>query len=758
MLVNYTAKKGIKLYGDESFCLYPPEVLSPRNLLLNGDLKYGLYGWSGLTSTSLSIENGLLKILGAAGTYARQLVQVTSGKAYYYRATSVVGNTTTMQIRVLDGTTMAVLYDSQYALVDDVYGSWFTATSNSIYFELKMPVGYVSTDYLYFKDMMLAEFQAIGARAINLVSNSYFPDTVGWTAENGATLLASGGNLDITNGTATQGSAYTIIQVTAGLVYKLHYHFSFVFGTNVNVGVGTAATRSLYGGSATTISASRNGYVYFSPTVSGDCYITLTNLSTTLGHISSWGRVTTVQSNATIVDNEFRLSTSQWVLTGGWALNGLGQATITGGTGSTLTQNLTPFYVIGERYTIYFKLTIPSESILVDIYDTTSVVSASYTVSGYYSLSFTARATLTKLKFTSQATAAALAVELVTGGLSVPDAVNPEGGSLVGGAMGSAVSESNTGTPCVLSTGIYASPTYQDIESGLLSPVLGRQQVGTGDFTYYGWLYSGHGGSSNVFYLKKGDFADGQILGYLDLNGYMNFAISDNGAVSNDYVVTSASVSNRWVFWELVRSGANVFIRINGNAASPVVVLSQAVTSLDTVNGFNYIGSFNDYTVTFLTIASHVRFVPSAVTLQRSRATYASEKDMFKRDERYSVVDSLVELLVDSPTNINSKTTMVGTTIIPDSGRYQETTVNRMDELLQAASKELDYFELIEFKAFLTAVVQGGLFTYDAYAVSPENYINNLEVFLVGNSVSPTRQGNLERFIVSWSMRKRGGY
>lgn len=759
MLIKYTAKKGIKLYGDETFCMSPPEISSPRNLLTNGDLRYGLYGWVGSSTNVASIVSGLLRVTGAAGAYARQLVETVSGESYYYKAVTLAGSVANTQVRVLDGTTLATIYDSGSVPSGISYGSWFVATSNSVYFELLTPTGATGTDYCHFKGLTLSEYKVMGASADNLVPNAYFPDTVGWTAESGAILLASGGDMTVENGTATSGKASAVIQVTAGLMYKLQYSFYQVVVTNANIAVGTVGARDAYGGTIS-MTHSKLGYVYFVPTASGDCYITLENESTTVGHKSGWGSITVMESNATVADGEFRVSTSQWVAVGSWVPNGLGQATITGGYGDTLSQTFTNGFVVGRQYTLFFRLTVPSDNIKVELLNVnlaTSAYVATYTVSGYYSVVFIAEDVSVTLTFTSQTSSAVLLVEQVTGGLSVAGINGISLSSLIEGRVGSAVSGSNTGTPCTLAVGNFPQPNLTEIESGIRAPVFDEQQVGTADFTYCGWLYTEP--NSGGFFMKRGDEADGAVFGYIDYLGNMAFLVSQDGLATYDLAYTDNPVTQRWVFWELVRSGSTIFIRVNGEAASPVAPLSLATGSHSSANGYNYVGAFPFFSNTsLLSLASHVRFIPSAVSTQRSRTVYSLEKDMFKADEKYAVVDNTVELLVASPTSIGSKTSMVGTTVIPDSGKYQETTVNRMDDLLSAASKELDYFELIEFKAFLSAVVQGGLFEYDAYAVSDQNYINNLEVFLVGNSVAPARQGSLELFIVSWNMRRRGGY
>lgn len=763
MFVQYTATKGLKLYGDEAFCMSPPEITSPRNLLTNGDLKYGLYGWSVFSDATLTLEKGRLKVTTTHATNAgkiHQLVEVTSGVPCLIRARILGGSYNIAQIRIYDGTSLALIYNSNSVTVDDTtVGSWFTPTSDSVYVRIEVNGGAIGRS-VYFSDLILCELEVKGVNAANLVTNSYFgTDTTGWTASNGGILTAPGGVLDIENGSATAGRGYTTFSVVSGRFYKIPFKFIYV-DTNATVKIGTSINSTVYG--LQTMSSSEEGYLVFRATATGTAYLTLSNNSSSVSLSSQWDNIICHECNAVVTNENFTAASVGWTTGGIWAIDIVNRwATITGGgSGDQLTQGATGWgqFVVGEHYTFTYKLTIPAEALMVVIRNVnlaTDELSVQYTASGLYQVSFTAQDTDIELRFVSDSTVNTLKVEAVTGYLSTIDPVEANGGSHIDGLTGVSVSESNTSTGVLQGPAALPSPISTDIESGLSVRVIDAQQVGTGDWTLCGWLHAEN--NANFFYRKENiTITGGSIRGGITSTGTMQFTVSDDGRATYDLVETSISVTGKWVFWELVRSGGTVFIRINSETASSVVTLVNAVGSLDTERGFNLVGYYYPFTVNTYSSYDAVRFTPSAVTRARSRTIYSSEKTNYIRDNKYSQLDSVVDLFVDQPTRIDSESQIIGNTVIADGGAFQETIVNRADLLLAASSKELDSFEVIEFIAFLDAVTRGGLFTYDAYASSIDNFINLYEVFLTSKNYKPSRQGALEYFTVSWAMRVRG--
>jgi len=601
MLAIYEAQKGLKLYGDEVFCISSVPVPNSLNRLRNGDLRYKLEFWTPGANTTLTLVKGKLRVENTSSSTAAnasQVVNLVSGADYVLRVNSRVSEYN-HHIRVWEDGTLT----TQVASVTDIdltgsYWLKFTAPGDSVYLELVLAVGTAGA-YADFYDMLISEYVSSGVPWSNLISNSFFSsDVTGWSVDSGGVVTQTRGRM-VLESTTGFGLTYVTFTPVANAFYRFTFKFFIQAAVKGRVYVGTTALNPVWGDYGE-MSADEDGYIVFRPTTAATVFLVLNvNLSGS-GNFTEWDDAVAYRSNDVLIDGRFAKVSAFWSL-GSWAASTSGgKATISGGRGSRLTQAQTGALVVGSGYMFSFRLTIPSESLTVTVMNTeldTTLVSATYTASGVYSLFFLAESTDYALVFESAADSAALEVTNVRGGLAVAGADG--NGAFIEGEVSVVSSSDNTDTPVLATLGQADWGRGVPIKDALSVPVTSAQNVGTGDWSYTGWsVFKGVTSGGDFVFIKRNDASRGYkgepaIEGRLSDTGVLQFRISDDGMVTSDIVQTHASVPPGPFMWELIRSGTQVSIRINSVNSSRRVELLLAAGSLDNTQGVNYLGDYN---------------------------------------------------------------------------------------------------------------------------------------------------------------------
>lgn len=773
MLVQYTAEKGLKLYGDEAFCSAAIPVQSARNLLINGDLRYGTYGWLGGSGTTLSIVAGKLNALDVSGPPEPLLYQVidTDIGSVYLFVFKVEQTLASLRLKIQESDALGAVLEN--TLLVSGHGTnlfEFTATSTKTYIELGIAVAAGVVSFTV-SSMRLTKAASQGAPYANLVLNPNFTiDTANWVSLNGAVLTLETQKLRVTNGTAAASSALAVMNVISGDFYKLQFSYRTAYQDGY-ISVGRIGSLPTDYGLTYSLTADIDSHLIFRPDVTGQITVGLSTTPGGVGNISMWDSITLSKCNDTIVNGKFFSALFGWVTTQWLHIASTNYTYVTGNMGAQIYQDQLASHVIGQHYTYTITLVVPGDSLIVKLRNltlSTDALELVYTSSGTYAFSFVAEDTDIRLIFESGTAVETLQVSEVRGGLSEVDVTGTGAAGIVEGRPLIAGSVSNTETPqlVLIYEPLLTTPAVFN-EQNFAVPITEVQKVGVGDFTVTGWIdyaETSRTGIVTLYYMGGGTLtgltAPSVLLSLTSVESKLKFDIID-GVGGVESVTTFGSAAGSPIFFEAIREAGEIFIRLGSKISSAKVA---STFSLDLAPGFNFVGkapgnvadTLNGLLFGRYGGISLCRFIPSAVSSSRSVLVFNSEKQLFNPNNIFSQAGQPVILVVEEPTVINSEGELVGSTFIPDLGDRQETIVQRYEEVLSAASKALTPYEVIAFKHFLESTVRGGEFLYDPYAIDIQNLIEPYQVFLRQKSVNPVRQGSLEEFIYSWSMRVKG--